>query len=482
MAARAEISTRTQIPIGKGGEVTEPRLREPQTSVAVESMAETENPVRRASKQQKPIPWLMKGGLAMVDQGLVMGSNFVLTILLARWLSPEQYGGYALAFAALTLFLLLYQSLLLEPMLVFGGSAYRNCLRGYLKVLLLLHSGMSLVIIFVLCVSAGVAFKLGQADGLPGALVGVAFAAPSVFLFWLAKRMFYLKLSPAPSAGGALLSCAITIGGVTLVYKHGLLSPLLALLLMGLGSLGASVALLTYLGLRLPSSQDVPRLLDTWRQHWRYGRWALVANAMMWIPLNIFYTLLGSFSGMVQVGELKALMNFASPMFQAFSALSPLLLPYAARVVEERDGSRVSFVARRMTLAYVSCAVAYWVVLLLFKGPVFRILYSGRYTEVAYLLPVVALGSVFCCAFFGPATALRSMQSSYSVFAAVCVSNCISLAIGIPVTRALGIKGAVWSMALSEALGFVAAVALLHRKVRRFSQTPSTVPLLSASR
>jgi O-antigen/teichoic acid export membrane protein len=421
----------------------------------------------------------MKGGLALLDQGIFAGSNFVMSILLARWLAPEQYGTYAVAFAVFLFLLNFHQALLLEPMSVFGSSVYRHCLRGYLNVLLFLHLGMSLVMVFGLCVSAAIAYMLGQANGLPGSLVGVAFAAPTVLLLWLTKRTFYLKLSPAPSAGAALLYCALTMGGLGLAYKHSFLSALSAFLLMGFGGLGASVVLLAYLRLRLSSTQEAPNISEIWRRHWRYGRWALGANAMMWVPINAFYPVLSRFSGMAQAGELKALMNFAQPMLQACAAFHVLMLPYAARVLEERGTAGVSVVLRRMTLLCVSCAVPYWVVLLLFKGPAFRLLYSGRYTEVAYLLPIVALASVAGSAFFGPTIVLRSMESPGLIFAAVSVSSGISLAIGIPLTRAWGVGGAVWSVALSETLAFVAAVVLVRRKTRRSLETAATFLALS---
>jgi O-antigen/teichoic acid export membrane protein len=186
---------------------------------------------------------------------------------------------------------------------------------------------------------------------------------------------------------------------------------------------------------------------------------------------------LSRFSGMAQAGELKALMNFAAPMLQACAALHTLMLPYASRVLEERGTPGVSIVVRRMTLLCVSCAVPYWVVLLLFKGTAFRILYSGRYTEVAYLLPIVALASVAGSAFFGPTIVLRSMESPGLIFAAVSVSSGISIAIGIPLTRAWGVGGAVWSVALSETLAFVAAVVLVCRKARRSLETSPNLAL-----
>ncbi|MGC2793090.1 MAG: hypothetical protein WA899_13770, partial [Candidatus Sulfotelmatobacter sp.] len=177
-----------------------------------------------AGAVRKLVPWAMKGGLAILDQGLFAGSNFVISILLARWLTPEQYGSYAVAFSVFVFMLMFHQALLLEPMLVFGSSAYRNCLRGYLKALLLIHLVMSLAIVLVLGIAAGVAFKLGQTS-LPGALVGVAFAAPSILMLWIIRRIFYVKLSPAPSAAASLLYCILTMTGLALLYRHDYLSP-----------------------------------------------------------------------------------------------------------------------------------------------------------------------------------------------------------------------------------------------------------------
>src|SRR5207244_12202458 len=63
---------------------------------------------------------------AVLDQGLISGSNFLLGILLARWTGAEQYGAYALAFAIFILVSIVYQALVLEPMTVFGPSVYRS--------------------------------------------------------------------------------------------------------------------------------------------------------------------------------------------------------------------------------------------------------------------------------------------------------------------------------------------------------------------
>lgn len=428
------------------------------------------------SRVRKLIGWAMKGGMAMLDQGLISGSNFVIGILLARWMAPDEYGAYAVAFAAFLLLVMLYQSWLLEPMAVFGSSVYRDSIRGYLKTLVRLHLATSVLIFLVLCVAAGVAFALKQPGGLPGALFGVAVTAPCVFLFWLARRTFYLELSPAPAVVGALCYCIITLGGLYVAFRWHGLSPLIAILLMGLGGLGTSVLLFGYLKLRLPVGSGTPGLGEACRRHWGYGRWALASAAMMWIPANVFYPVLSSLWGLAQAGELKALTNLAAPMLQIYAALSSLFLPYAARVQAREGSAGAQAVVRRISLLCVSGAIVYWTVLLLFRGPVFHFLYSGRYLEVAHLLPVVAVGSIAGSAFFGPATVLRAMESPISVFGATFASSCIALIVGIPATKFLGLRGAVWSMALADSLALVVALILFRRKLRSAAET--TVPIL----
>jgi len=92
----------------------------------------------------KLVRWMTKCGLAVLDNGLISGSNFLLGILLARWLAPEEYGAYALSFSLFILVGFLYQALLLEPLSVFAGSTYRDNLRGYLKKALTIHWAISL--------------------------------------------------------------------------------------------------------------------------------------------------------------------------------------------------------------------------------------------------------------------------------------------------------------------------------------------------
>ena len=452
--------------------------QEPTTATGVESQVEPSSHETKAggTRLSNLLRWGTKGGLAIVDQGLISGSNFLLGILLARWLVPEQYGAYALAFSVFLLLSFLYHSLLLEPMAVFSGSAYSRSLRGYLKSLIWIHLSITVVSLVVLGTSAGVAFIRAEPGGLPGALLGVTLASPCILLFWLARRAYYMQLAPARAASGALLYCILLVGGLYLLYKFERLSPFTAYLLMATGALVTASYLLLHLRRTLPGIEAGPTSRQAWNRHWDYGRWALASAIATWIPYYMYYPLLTSFFGMTQAGQLRALMNFALPLEQTFTALSSLFLPYAARVQEREGRASAGPLTRRITLLYIVGAVAYWAVFIPFKGTAFHFLYAGKYSEVAYLIPYVALETTLWSAAFGPAIVLRAMESPASIFYARIVSSVLSLAVGVPLTWAYGLWGVMLGIVLANAAAFVMTMYLLRGKIAENHQARTPQP------
>src|SRR5437667_8391167 len=121
--------------------------------------------------------WLGKGVWAILDQGLISSSNFLIGILLARWLLPEQYGAFALAFEIFSMLALSYQAMILEPMAVFGPSTYGNRTGEYMGTMLWVHLGLASAVMMVLGGCSWAASELGASSHLGQALGGVAIAA-----------------------------------------------------------------------------------------------------------------------------------------------------------------------------------------------------------------------------------------------------------------------------------------------------------------
>jgi O-antigen/teichoic acid export membrane protein len=427
----------------------------------MDSMAPTKP---QASLLSQLLPWAKKGGYALADQGLISGSNFLISVLLARWLTRDGYGAYAVAFGIFVLLTVLYQSLVLEPMSVFGGSNYRNNLREYLRVLIWLHFSLCAVLCGALGIWVGVAYKMDPHGALPLALAGVTIASPLVLIFGLARRAFYLELTPASAALGALWYCAFAMVGLWLAFHYGLLSAFSAFIAIGAAALATSLLLLRHLRANLRPRTGHIAFAEVCREHWRYGRWALIANVASWVPAYLFYPILSSFAGLVASGQLRALMNLAAPMQQAQTAMALLFLPYASRLRGEGGDRKAASLNWRITLLAVTGATLYWAVIIVFKTRVFHLLYSGKYMEVAGQVPFVAVGAILWAASFGPTVVLRALQSPKLVFVAYAIATVLSLVIGIPATYRYGLWGAILAINVSDLLSLLLMMLLLRRR------------------
>jgi O-antigen/teichoic acid export membrane protein len=419
-----------------------------------------------SGSQRLWLAWLRKGSLALTDQAMISGSNFTISILLARWFAAEQYGAYALAFAAFLLVSQLHQALLLEPMSVYGSSFYRGRLRHYLGALLWMHGGAVAVISAVLGAGALAVLFSHQSESLAGALFGVCLASPCILLFWLVRRSFYLELQPASATQGAVLYCTLVLTLLLGANVLRVLSPFTAFLIMGIAALVTSVAFLKKLKPIASLHENELSLSQISQQHWTYGRWALASAIAMWIPTNIYYVLLGSSAGIAHVGELRALMNLTLPVGQTATALSLLFVPYASRARAERGAHALRKISLAITALFALGAICYWAVIVTFRESVLHLFYGGRYSEISAFIPIVALSSVFQTCINGPGIGLRADEKPICVFYAYLVSSVITVGVGVVATRLFGVEGAVFTMLAANMSAFLVAQTMLSRNSR----------------
>jgi len=327
-----------------------------------------------------------------------------------------------------------------------------------------MHCALACLVLFVL---AGYAWWMRgspQADGLPGALLGVTLAAPCILLLWLARGAFYVRLSPQYAVLGAATYSAFVGLGLLIAYKAKSLSPFSAFLIM---AIAAGIASLCLLSLLKPTFRfSTIAMHSVLSEHWQYGRWILLSSLLGWITGDIYYPLVATFAGLGAAGELKALLNFSMPITQTLNALSVFVLPHAARVFSERGPAALTRFTWRLTALFAVGAILYWLVLILLSGSVIRLFYGTRYSELRPLLPLVAASSVPWTVAYVPATTLRAVRSSASVMMMYLVSSAVALVAGVPVTRSFGLHGALWVMVLSNVSTFVIASVLARRKMR----------------
>lgn len=389
--------------------------------------------------------WRGTGIWAIIDQGIFAVSNFLLSLLLARWLNPQEYGAFAVAF---TIFLLLgnvHAGLLIEPMLVFGKGKYQHCQKGYLEILQYGH-WIFAAAGSLLFMASGSAVWYGGMELLAMSLWGFALAGPFILFLWLMRRFCYVQLKPELAARVGGLYFVLMFLGIAVLNRHELLSAFSALCVIGMASLGSSIWLFRRFKIenRSPTFNELKG--NILRDHRKYGGWAASTNVLMWFPGNIYFILLPAIAGLEAAGALKALLNLVMPIQQSFAALATILIPI---LVTTRGKPGYMNLVYSTLLLLGSSAVLYWCLLFWFTRPLMSWFYNGVYDSNADLLLILGSLPVAASAVTVFGSSLRALERPDCVFSVYAISAIVSVSFGLSLTAVWGLFGAVVSIVFS---------------------------------
>jgi len=411
------------------------------------------------------MPWVGKGSLAVLDQGLFASSNFLLNVLLARWLAPADYGAFALAYSVFLLLLVFHSAILTGPMLVFGPGKYRERFPEYLGILLRGHFALK-VPGAALLAAAAFLLRWLYSPAVERAFLALAIAGPFILLLWLLRRAFYVRLNPGWAAVGGGVYLLILLASALTLRAAGLLTPATGFLAMAAASLITCLILLVLLRPTLARDSSAMRAVAA--DHWRFGKWGAAAAGPGWVTDNIYYLVLPAWVGLAEAGALKALLNLAMPALQSISALGVLLLPI---LVRDRDcgGPRAMKRTIKLSLALFLLGSACYLALLWgFRLQIFHFLYAGKYAAYAswplLLVGLLPFAQSLPTVMGG---ALGALEKPNLGFWSSVGSGAVALALGVPLASSLGAGGALVGFVVSYVLMGVLMLFFLMRSVRR---------------
>ncbi len=392
----------------------------------------------------------VKSAWSLVDQGLTALTGFCVTFLLARWLAPEVYGAYAIAFAGYLFVGGLHNVIVLEPMSVIGPSRHAARLQEYFRAQLVLHG------VLVGTCSAGVAcvaiavWLVEPASRLAGAIAGSGLALPFLLSLFLARRMCYVRQRPFTATLGSGCCFVLALVGMYMLRHFERVSPFSVFVLVGAASVVGSCLVFREVGVGTLHPAGVSDERTAWvsalRENWAYGRWLVGSTILYSVSGQVQMFLAAAFLGLGAAGILRAMMLPASAMTQFVTAAGLLVLPGFSYDFGRGLASRIRH--RAMILSGVLCGagICFSVMLWMVAERAEHILFAGKYAGYAWLMPILSLVPAVNGLTMGFSLALRASQRPHLDLLANAIAAPIAVVSAVSFIHWWGLAGAATSM------------------------------------
>lgn len=399
----------------------------------------------------------LPGVWALADQAAVSLGSFLLILILTRRLPPPEFGLYTLVYSALLMVNAVHSPIAVYPMVV---AVARREAEDAARL-----TGLSLMLTAVL--SAFLALLLAGLLLVIADPVTAAVAAALVPTWQLQETLRRAHMARCDHRG-ALLGDAVTY----------LLPPLLALLLIQGGRLSLSTALCAMeagfalgavaqargLGIVLPSLTRLPEWIA---ECWRLGGWLLFTTLVNLGNMQILPWLLAYWHGLAAPAAMRALVNPVALCQPLMFAMGNLIIPVVAGARAQLPDAAAGRLGVRTGIGLAAPVVPYFLLLAAFPEPALRLFYgSGApyLAEADGVRLVVLCYSTMLIAVVFEAT-LKGLERTRQVFAAQLVSVAATLLVGVPLTWAFGLMGALTGscLAMTALLGSYLWTLVLRR-------------------
>src|SRR3990172_4368771 len=275
--------------------------------------------------------WGKRVGYSVLDQGLYSGSHFLLNLLLARWLSPEEYGAFAISFSVYLFLSGFNYAFILDPMAVFGPLVQISQQSIYVKRTFVLQLGLSVFLSLIVCLVG-----LATSKTVSSALIGIGLSLPFLLSALFLRNSFYIQSETEKSALVSSVYFVTIIGAIIVTGIKGTITLVSAFWILAGGGLAAITVGGFYYIKKSNINIESIHYSEIISRNWGYGKWMGLTALLNGFTTLSFPLLIGVALGLAETAAFRALQNFINPMFQMLAVSVTFFLPILSKKIFEK--------------------------------------------------------------------------------------------------------------------------------------------------
>lgn len=389
--------------------------------------------------------------LAMIDQVLVSGVNFLTGILIARALGIQQFGVFHIAWIAVILASNLQLAVIISPMMSIGpkqSPSITSAYYGAAFVQQISFAVLSAVVLYGGAATLGALFPETAASALA---LPLAVSVLGLLVQDFIRRYFFTLQRPERALATDAVSYIGQLSGLIWLFGREALTIPGALWVMAASSTVAAGLGLIWMD-RLSWNTKVFK--ESTRRHFHFAKW-MGASALVQVAAIDWFVLVAAWSmGAIAAGAIKAAQKVISVLNIFFLALENVVPTEASRRYHGSGRSALSNYLSTVTRVGGLATAVVALLVGMFAPPLIGVLYGAEFVEHAGLLRWFA--AAYFVGFFGtPLRAwLTAVENTAPIFWTSFLMFVFSLVAAYPLNLLFGLPG---TMA-----GILMAFVLLH--------------------
>ncbi|CAI8789249.1 conserved membrane protein of unknown function [Methylocaldum szegediense] len=400
---------------------------------------------------------IFRGPLITVScQGISSLSNFLTGVFVAKSVAAADYGVYSLFYAGLMVLAGLQNSVILEPLRIYGVKTDRKETSAYF------YSQFLLQLIFGL-VMAGAAMGVLSVMAVASKTLG-AFA---LCLFFLQLSDYFRVVALTELALRRLLVIettghAVRIVGLIRLSFDASLTVESALYCMALGG-AASSLLAIVLGGHRRSGSGIKNILATGVQNWRFGRWFVLETLAYSSSTYLYFFLVAAIIDRESVGAFNASQTLVNALNVILMGGIGFVIPIARRklAVEGYEAWRKWLWQSGLTIVGIVSVIA--VSLSLFAEPALETLFKPFFAEYGYLVWILSFGYVLRSINSVLRVAFQTAEKPQIGFLSRLLSTIVTIAISYPLLQYYGVAGAAVGIVVTQLIWVTVYLVFIWR-------------------
>lgn len=388
----------------------------------------------------------------ILDQALSSGSNVALTIVVARTVGPDAFGGFSLCFVVYMLVLLVVRTTGIRPFTIETAHADVQRARAQARALMGFALGIG-CLIGCLCLIAGRLFP----DPLRSGLTVLGVLLPGLLLQDAVRGIFFAWQMPrAALVNDGLWSGLQAVSLLSVLL--GVENPPMALLMAGWG-LPAAVAALGGLA-TLGTVPARMRLMPWLRTHKDLATPFAVNMMLTAAPSYVAYLVMPLVSSLEELAMVRGAYIFFGPLGVVFTGAAVIALPAIVRSGRSRSRRRMSV---QLSSSLAAVGLAWGAIVVALPDSVGRAVLGDLWEGSGPVRLLLAISLVAEAVLVGPDVVLSSLRLPRRMTSVRAVSAAVTLLASVALAAAEGAAGLAAGLAMGYSVGAVLAVLQIRR-------------------